>query len=110
MSQAATRQSAPERSAKQRRQALELANYVRGERAALKAALKRGTVAIDEFLTAPPTFLATAKVADLLLALPSHGPVKFARLLERCRTNPVKTVAGLSERQRSDLLAAPPHD
>ena len=82
------------------------ANRVRSERAALKAALKRGTVAIDELLAEPPSLLAAAKLVDLLAALPSYGPVKVARLLEGCRISPVKTVGGLTQRQRSQLLAA----
>lgn len=106
MTEPATRQATPQRSAEQRRQALALANHVRRERAALKAALKSGSVAIEDLLTARPPVLATAKVADLLLALPQHGPVKVARLLERCRVSPVKTVGGLSERQRGELLAS----
>ena len=81
---------------------------MRSERAELKAALKRGEVALDELLGEPPAYLATAKVADLLAALPGLGPVKVARLLERLKISPAKTVAGLTERQRSALLLALP--
>jgi hypothetical protein len=54
----------------------------------------------------PPQYVATAKIAELLMALPGCGPVKVGRLLERCQLSPRKTVAGLSERQRSALLEA----
>jgi hypothetical protein len=47
----------------------------------------------------------TAKVADLLLAVPKHGPVKVDKLLSRCRIAPAKTVGGLSQRQREALAA-----
>lgn len=47
----------------------------------------------------------TAKVADLLLAVPRHGPVKVDKLLRRCRIAPTKTIGGLSQRQRDELAA-----
>jgi hypothetical protein len=47
----------------------------------------------------------TAKVADLMLAVAEHGPVKVDKLLRRCRIAPAKTVGGLSERQRDELAA-----
>jgi hypothetical protein len=47
----------------------------------------------------------TAKVADLLLALPKYGPVKVNKLLSRCRIAPSKTIGGLSQRQRNELAA-----
>ncbi|MBC7293226.1 MAG: hypothetical protein H5T84_03800 [Thermoleophilia bacterium] len=46
----------------------------------------------------------TAKVFDLLLAVPKFGRVKTARLLERCRVSPSKTVNGLTPRQRKELV------
>ena len=49
--------------------------------------------------------MATAKVADLFLALPEYGPVKVNKLLARCRIAPTKTIAGLSQRQRDELAA-----
>ena len=97
---------APERSAAQRREALALANKVRSERAQLKRDLKRGEVSIAELLREPPGCLASAKVMDLLRALPGYGPAKTARLLTRCRVSPSKSMAGLTERQREALIAA----
>ena len=97
--------TAPERSLDQRLDALGKANEVRSRRAALKSDLKHGTVRIDDVLTEPPEYLLTAKVADLLMAAPKCGRVKSARILEQCRISPSKTVGGLSERQRHELLA-----
>ena len=106
-SSASARQSntAPERSLGQRMDALGKANEVRSRRAALKADLKRGAVNIHDILDAPPEFLLTAKVQDLLMAAPKCGRVKSAKIMEQCRISPSKTIGGLSERQRTELLA-----
>jgi hypothetical protein len=97
--------TAPERSLDQRLDALSRANQVRSKRAALKSELKRGVVSIREILAAPPEYLLTAKVVDVLMAAPKCGRVKSGKILEQCRISPSKTVGGLSERQRSELLA-----
>ena len=97
--------TAPARSLDQRMDALGRANEVRSRRAALKSDLKHGDVSINEILADPPEFLLTAKVADLLMAAPKCGRVKSARIMEQCRISPSKTVGGLSERQRHELLA-----
>jgi len=78
---------------------------VRRQRAQLKRDLSAGGCAIVELLTDPPAFVQTAKVADLLLALPKYGPVKVNKLLTRCRIAPAKTFGGLSQRQRDELAA-----
>jgi hypothetical protein len=85
--------------------ALGRANQVRSRRAALKADLKRGDASICDVLVAPPDFLLTAKVVDLLMAAPKCGRVKSARIMEQCRISPSKTIGGLSERQRAELLS-----
>jgi hypothetical protein len=48
--------------------------------------------------------VATAKVLDLVLAVPKYGRVKANKLLERCRVSSSKTVNGLTPRQRKELL------
>lgn len=96
----------PDRSPSQRMDALRLANAIRTERAALKRDLKAGRVRIEQVLNNPPEFLHTAKVSDIMLAVPRYGRVKVAKVLQRCRISPSKTVAGLSERQRSELIDA----
>ena len=97
--------TAPARSLDQRLDALGRANEVRSRRATLKNDLKHGAASIRDVLAAPPDFLLTAKVADLLMAAPKCGRVKSAKILEQCRISPSKTIGGLSERQRSELLA-----
>jgi hypothetical protein len=102
----AERSDIPERSADQRHDALALANRIRAQRALLKAELKQGRVSIVVVLGDPPAYLATARIARLLMALPGYGPKKVERLLACCQVSPRKTVAGLSERQRDELLKA----
>jgi hypothetical protein len=96
----------PDRSPTQRMEALRLANTIRSERAALKRDLKAGRVRIDQVLNNPPEYLHTAKVSDIMLAVPRYGRVKVAKVLQRCRISPSKTVAGLSDRQRTELIEA----
>jgi hypothetical protein len=94
----------PERSQQQRMDALRRANDIRSERARLKEALRTGDIAISEVLSDPPACVATAKVLDLVLAVPKYGRVKANKLLERCRVSSSKTVNGLTPRQRKELL------
>jgi hypothetical protein len=70
----------------------------------LKKELKAGRVQIDELLDDPPEYVGTAKVFDILLAVPKFGRVKAARILKHCRISQSKTVGGLSERQRAELV------
>ena len=93
----------PERSLNQRMDALELANQARGLRAQLKRDLKAGRASIGELLLDPPAFLQTAKVFDMLLALPKVGRVKAAKIMNNCRVSTSKTFGGLSDRQRAEL-------
>jgi hypothetical protein len=83
--------------------ALRRANEVRVLRAQLKRDLKAGRVSIGVLLRDPPQYLETAKVFDMLLALPKVGSVKATKILQSCRVSPSKTFGGLSERQRSEL-------
>jgi hypothetical protein len=84
--------------------ALRRANDIRSDRARLKERLRTGDLTITDVLNDPPSCVHTAKVLDLLLAVPKYGRVKANRLLERCRVSPAKTVNGLTPRQRKELL------
>jgi hypothetical protein len=84
--------------------ALRHANEIRRRRAQLKRELASGRARIEDIIAKPPEFARTAKVYDLLLALPKVGPAKAARSLTHCRIAPSKTVAGLSNRQRQELV------
>jgi hypothetical protein len=85
--------------------ALRRANEIRTRRAELKRQLKSGRVQIHGLLLDPPEYLQTAKVFDLLLAVPKYGRVKVNRILTQCRISPSKTIGGLSQRQRTELVS-----
>ncbi|HJZ60698.1 MAG TPA: integration host factor, actinobacterial type [Miltoncostaeaceae bacterium] len=95
---------APERSLDQRMEALRRANEIRSQRAQLKKDLKTGKVHIREIIQSPPDYVMTAKVFDMLLAVPKYGKVKATRFINHCRISQGKTVGGLSERQRNELM------
>ena len=80
------------------------ANDVRVQRAQLKKDLKAATCSIETILRDPPEYVETAKVFDMLMAVPKFGRVKAARCLNQCRISQSKTVGGLSERQRAELV------
>lgn len=85
-------------------EALQRANDIRTRRAQLKRDLKAGRRSIRELLLDPPEWVETAKVFDMLLAVPKYGRVKVNKILQQCRISPSKTIGGLSERQRSELV------
>ena len=99
-----THAQAPARSLDQRMEALQRANDVRVQRAQLKRDLKAGDAQIEAILLKPPEFVSTAKVFDMLMAVPKFGRVKAGRFLNTCRISQSKTVGGLSERQRTELI------
>jgi hypothetical protein len=97
--------AAPERSLDQRMEALKRANEIRTARAQLKRDLKAGRRSIHDLLTTPPEYVETAKVFDMLLAVPKYGRVKVNKVLQVCRISPSKTIGGLSQRQRNELVS-----
>jgi hypothetical protein len=97
--------AAPERSLDQRMDALRRANDIRTARAKLKKDLKASRASIHAILLDPPEYVMTAKVFDMLLAVPKYGRVKTNRILNQCRISPSKTIGGLSERQRTELVS-----
>lgn len=97
--------AAPERSLLQRMDALQRANAIRTRRAQLKKDLKASRVSIHKLLLDPPDYVETAKVFDMLLAVPKYGRVKANKVLQQCRISPSKTIGGLSERQRAELVS-----
>ncbi len=95
----------PKRSIDQRIDALHRANEIRALRAQLKRDLRADTTSIDALLWDPPACLQTAKVLDILLAVPKIGKVKATTILDSCRVSPSKTFGGLTDRQRAELTA-----
>lgn len=99
-----TQNQAPTRSLDQRMDALARANDIRVKRAQLKKDLKTGQIQVEDILSDPPDYVGTAKVFDMLMAVPKFGRVKATRFLNQCRISQSKTVAGLSDRQREELV------
>ena len=104
MEAATTIAPAPPQVVPQHMQALAEANRVRLARAQLKRDLKAARVSIHDLLLEPPEYVETAKVFDMLLAVPKYGRVKVNKILVQCRISPSKTIGGLSERQRTELV------
>jgi hypothetical protein len=101
---AAKPSAAPERSLTQRMEALQRANEIRTRRAQLKRDLRASRTSVHQLLLDPPDWVETAKVFDMLLAVPKYGRVKVNKILQQCRISPSKTIGGLSERQRAELV------
>jgi hypothetical protein len=97
--------SAPERSLQQRRDALRVANEIRTGRAELKRDIKAGRVLVHDILLDPPEYTETMKVWDLLLSTPKYGRVKANKILQQCRISPSKTLGGMSQRQRLEIVS-----
>lgn len=95
----------PDRSREQRLDALDKANAVRVNRALLKRNLRAGHTLIADVLTDPYSWLESAKVFDLLLAVPGIGRTKATKIMHRCDIAPSETVGGMSDGQRERLVA-----
>jgi hypothetical protein len=94
----------PPATLEQRRQALQLANETRVRRAQVKRDLKAGRESVALLLLDPPAYLRNAKVVDMMLAVPKYGRVKANKILRSCAISPSKTIGGLSQRQRAELV------
>jgi len=66
--------------------------------------MKAGKVKIETLLADPPEYVLSAKAFDMILAVPKYGRVKANKILTQCRISPSKTIGGLSERQRAELV------
>ena len=93
----------PARSHEQRMRALRRANEIRSARAKLKRDLKAGKAQIERLLLDPPDYVLGEGLR--------HDPrgaevrrVKANKILTQCRISPSKTIGGLSERQRAELV------
>lgn len=95
----------PTRTLDQRSDALVKANKIRVERARWKQELKARRVSIQSLLQDPPACLESMKVIDLMLAMPYYGAARVNRILVQQRISAVKTVGGLSDRQRRELIS-----
>src|SRR5450755_2357317 len=83
-----------ERTPDQRMDALSKANEVRARRAQLKRDVKSGRVSLAALMVDPPPYLESAKVLDMLIALPGHGRVKATKILNSCRVSSARRSEG----------------
>lgn len=96
----------PDRTHEQRMSALGRANEIRFRRARLKKALKAGDYTPATVLfSLEYDWLLKMRVETVLLATPTLGRVKVARALNHCRISPSKTIQGMTDRQREELLS-----
>lgn len=93
----------PTRSLQQRLDALAKANGIRSARSQIKRDLKAGRMTLRQAFD--DERCQTAKAWDLILALPTYGRVKVGKIIAYVRCSPSKTVGGLSDRQRAEILA-----
>ena len=101
---AAPPQHPPHQSIEQRMSALARANEIRARRARLKRELKAGRASVPSIVLEPPSYVETMKLWDLMIAMPRWGRVKVNRTLTHLRISPSKTIGGLSERQRHEIV------
>ena len=96
--------SVPGRSREQRLGALQQANEIRSARAKLKKDLASGKLELARVLAQPPACARTARVRDILLVLPKIGSVRAGRILAQAGIAHSKTLGGLTDRQRAELV------
>lgn len=86
--------------------ALEKANRIRRVRAGVKRDLKAGEIQAWPLIADPGDELLNMRGYDVLLAIPKFGVVKAQRLLVSHRISLRKTLGGITDRQRAELVAA----
>lgn len=98
----------PKLTPEQRARALEKAAAARRARAALKQALKDGSLTLPELLARAETDEAAGgiKVSAALTSLPGLGKVKTHRLMEKLEIAESRRLRGLGAKQREALIRA----
>jgi hypothetical protein len=97
-------ETAPMTAEPQRLRALERANEIRLERAALKRRIAAGEVSAAEVILNPPQSAETWSVGDLLISQRRWGTTRCRRFLARNSITETKSIGTLTERQKN-LLA-----
>ena len=99
-----TERKTPAKTMKQRREALQKANQIRTARAKFKKDLAAKEVRLVDALLSQPEYLRTMKVFDALICVPHYGRVKATKLMRDIKISHSKTIGGLSDRQRQELV------
>lgn len=99
----------PARTDDQRMSALQDANKIRSARAADKKRMKKRELDPRTILDNPPIYWETARVADLIRAIPGVGHTKVERMLRTLHISASKTLVGMTDNQRSRLRESIDH-
>jgi hypothetical protein len=94
----------PQLSPEKRREALEKAQMMRKERAAVREKLKAGEMTIQEALESTSEVISKMRVSYLLESLPQIGKITAAKIMEEIGISANRRVQGLGERQKKALL------
>lgn len=94
----------PSLSPQKRQEALEKAQVMRKERAAIRAKLKSGELSLQEALNNTDDVVTKMRVSYLLESLPHVGKITSAKIMEDIGINTNRRVQGLGERQKEELL------
>jgi len=97
------------RTDQQRKEALAKANVIRKRRARLKRELKESSKAeairrVKVMVFDPPNYVETMKAYDLVKAVPKLGKMRCDKVFAKCLISHLKTLAGLTDRQRRALI------
>jgi hypothetical protein len=95
--------TAPKTSEPQRLRALERANEIRLERAALKRRIAAGEVSAADVIVDPPKAAESWSVGDLLMSQRRWGTTRCRRFLARNNITETKQIKTLTDRQRHVL-------
>jgi hypothetical protein len=99
---------APKMTDEQRAAALERAAEARRVRAEIKQLLKTGSLTLEDVFARAEQddLVAGIKVSSLVVSMPQMGKIRSKRLLEDLRIAENRRLRGLTDRQRTDLLAS----
>lgn len=95
----------PKQSAEKRMENLKRAQEIRLWRADLKRRLNAREVTVAQVLRADDDRLHTMKVVELVAAQHGWGPTRVNRFMAKAQISHSKSIAGLSERQRKEVLS-----
>lgn len=104
-----TTTTTPTRTRAQRMAALTIANRIRSYRSRMKTAIRASerhdaAAMVSILVQWPGDELASMRIRDLLLCMPRIGQMKVDRFMRGAQISQAKTIAGLSDRQRDQVV------
>ncbi|MDA8270551.1 MAG: integration host factor, actinobacterial type [Actinomycetota bacterium] len=97
----------PQITKEQRQAALVRAQEVRGQRAEIKAQMKKGDLRLSALLERAGTedLVGKIRVLNALESLPGFGRVKARALMDQIGIKDTRRLQGLGDRQKAELLS-----